>query len=57
MGAGEHAGEHAVAGAVHERDDGGRRKTQPGFLDLVAGGTFLKRVADPQEIVGRSATS
>ena len=22
------------------------------FLDLVAGGTFMKRIADPQEIVG-----
>jgi NAD(P)-dependent dehydrogenase (short-subunit alcohol dehydrogenase family) len=30
----------------------GGAKTQPGFLDLVAGGTFLKRIADPQEIVG-----
>jgi NAD(P)-dependent dehydrogenase (short-subunit alcohol dehydrogenase family) len=27
-------------------------KTSPGFLDLVAGGTFLKRIADPAEIVG-----
>ena len=25
----------------------GGAKTQPGFLDLVAGGTFLKRIADP----------
>jgi NAD(P)-dependent dehydrogenase (short-subunit alcohol dehydrogenase family) len=30
----------------------GGAKTQPGFLDLVAGGTFMKRIADPQEIVG-----
>ena len=30
----------------------GGAKTQPGFLELVAGGTFLKRIADPQEIVG-----
>jgi NAD(P)-dependent dehydrogenase (short-subunit alcohol dehydrogenase family) len=30
----------------------GGAKTQPGFLDLVAGGTYLKRIADPQEIVG-----
>jgi NAD(P)-dependent dehydrogenase (short-subunit alcohol dehydrogenase family) len=30
----------------------GGAKTQPGFLDLVAGGTFMKRIADPDEIVG-----
>jgi NAD(P)-dependent dehydrogenase (short-subunit alcohol dehydrogenase family) len=30
----------------------GGAKTQPGFLDLVAGGTFMKRIADPGEIVG-----
>ena len=30
----------------------GGAKTQPGFLDLVAGGTFMQRIADPQEIVG-----
>jgi NAD(P)-dependent dehydrogenase (short-subunit alcohol dehydrogenase family) len=30
----------------------GGAKTQPGFLDLVAGGTFMKRIADPREIVG-----
>ena len=30
----------------------GGAKTQPGFLDLVAGGTFMKRIADPAEIVG-----
>ena len=30
----------------------GGAATQEGFLDLVAGGTFQKRVADPQEIVG-----
>jgi NAD(P)-dependent dehydrogenase (short-subunit alcohol dehydrogenase family) len=30
----------------------GGAKTQPGFLDLVADGTFMKRIADPQEIVG-----
>ena len=30
----------------------GGAKTQPGFLDLVAGGTFMKRIADPHEIVG-----
>lgn len=30
----------------------GGAKTQEGFLDLVAGGTFMKRIADPQEIVG-----
>jgi NAD(P)-dependent dehydrogenase (short-subunit alcohol dehydrogenase family) len=30
----------------------GGAKTQPGFIELVAGGTFQKRVADPSEIVG-----
>ncbi|MEZ5165035.1 MAG: SDR family oxidoreductase [Acidimicrobiales bacterium] len=30
----------------------GGAATQEGFLDLVAGGTFQKRVADPAEIVG-----
>jgi len=30
----------------------GGAKTQPGFLDLVAAGTFMKRIADPSEIVG-----
>jgi NAD(P)-dependent dehydrogenase (short-subunit alcohol dehydrogenase family) len=30
----------------------GGAKTQEGFLDLVAGGTFMKRIADPREIVG-----
>ncbi len=30
----------------------GGAKTQPGYLDLVAGGTLQKRVADPSEIVG-----
>jgi NAD(P)-dependent dehydrogenase (short-subunit alcohol dehydrogenase family) len=30
----------------------GGAKTSPGFLDLVAGGTFMKRIADPAEIVG-----
>jgi NAD(P)-dependent dehydrogenase (short-subunit alcohol dehydrogenase family) len=30
----------------------GGAKTQPGFLELVAGGTFMKRIADPDEIVG-----
>jgi len=34
-----------------EMMEGGAR-TAPGFLDLVAGGTFMKRIADPQEIVG-----
>ena len=49
----ERARQHALARAVHERDDGRRRDApQPGFLDLVAGGTFMKRVADPDEIVG-----
>jgi NAD(P)-dependent dehydrogenase (short-subunit alcohol dehydrogenase family) len=30
----------------------GGAKTSPGFLDLVAGGTFMKRIADPDEVVG-----
>jgi len=30
----------------------GGASTSPGFLDLVAGGTFMKRIADPDEIVG-----
>jgi NAD(P)-dependent dehydrogenase (short-subunit alcohol dehydrogenase family) len=30
----------------------GGAKTSPGFFELVAGGTFLKRIADPGEIVG-----
>jgi len=30
----------------------GAARTSPGFLDLIAGGTFQKRVADPAEIVG-----
>jgi gluconate 5-dehydrogenase len=30
----------------------GGAKTAPGFFDLVAGGTFMKRIADPDEIVG-----
>jgi NAD(P)-dependent dehydrogenase (short-subunit alcohol dehydrogenase family) len=30
----------------------GAAAKDPGYLDMVAGGTVLKRVADPQEIVG-----
>ena len=30
----------------------GAAATDPGYLDMVAGGTYLKRVADPSEIVG-----
>jgi NAD(P)-dependent dehydrogenase (short-subunit alcohol dehydrogenase family) len=30
----------------------GGAKTMPGYFDLVAGGTFQKRIADPHEIVG-----
>jgi NAD(P)-dependent dehydrogenase (short-subunit alcohol dehydrogenase family) len=30
----------------------GGAKTSPGFFDLVAGGTFMKRIADAGEIVG-----
>ena len=36
---------------MSEMMEGGAR-TAPGFLDLVAGGTLMKRVADPSEIVG-----
>ena len=36
---------------MSEMMEGGER-TAPGFLDLVAGGTFMKRIADPVEIVG-----
>jgi gluconate 5-dehydrogenase len=36
---------------MSEMMEGGER-TAPGFLDLVAGGTLMKRVADPPEIVG-----
>ena len=52
LGAMECAREHALARAVHERDDGRWRQDPARFLDLVAGGTFMKRIADPQEIVG-----
>jgi NAD(P)-dependent dehydrogenase (short-subunit alcohol dehydrogenase family) len=34
-----------------EMMEGGER-TSPGFIDMVAGGTFMKRVADASEIVG-----
>ena len=30
----------------------GAARTSPGFYDLIAGGTFQKRIADPAEIVG-----
>ena len=36
---------------MSEMMEGGAR-TSPGFLDLVAGGTFQKRVSDPREIIG-----
>ena len=36
---------------MSEMMEGGAR-TSPGFLDLVAGGTLQKRVADPREIIG-----
>ena len=36
---------------MSEMMEGGAR-TSPGFYDLVAGGTFQKRIADPGEIVG-----
>ena len=37
---------------MSEMIDGAAARSEPGFLDLVAGGTFLKRIADPSEIVG-----
>src|SRR5256885_1252357 len=36
---------------MSEMMEGGER-TAPGFLDLVAGGTFMKRIAKPHEIIG-----
>lgn len=36
---------------MSEMMEGGER-TAPGFFELVAGGTFQKRIADPSEIVG-----
>ena len=36
---------------MSEMMEGGER-TAPGFFELVAGGTFMKRIADPAEIVG-----
>ena len=36
---------------MSEMMEGGER-TAPGFFELVAGGTFQKRIADPHEIVG-----
>ncbi len=36
---------------MSEMMEGGAR-TAPGFLELVAGGTFQKRIADPREIAG-----
>jgi gluconate 5-dehydrogenase len=36
---------------MSEMMEGGER-TAPGFFDLVASGTFMKRIADPGEIVG-----
>jgi NAD(P)-dependent dehydrogenase (short-subunit alcohol dehydrogenase family) len=36
---------------MSEMMEGGER-TAPGFLELVASGTFMKRIADPPEIVG-----
>jgi NAD(P)-dependent dehydrogenase (short-subunit alcohol dehydrogenase family) len=36
---------------MSEMMEGGER-TAPGFHDLVAGGTLMKRIADPLEIVG-----
>ena len=36
---------------MSEMMEGGER-TAPGFFELVAGGTFMKRIADPVEIVG-----
>jgi NAD(P)-dependent dehydrogenase (short-subunit alcohol dehydrogenase family) len=36
---------------MSEMVEGGER-TAPGFKDLIAGGTLMKRIADPHEIVG-----
>ena len=36
---------------MSEMMEGGER-TAPGFFELVAGGTFMKRIAEPAEIVG-----
>ena len=47
----------AVAGTVHQRDGRRRRTQRPGFKDLIASGTLMKRIADPAEIVGRCCTS
>jgi NAD(P)-dependent dehydrogenase (short-subunit alcohol dehydrogenase family) len=30
----------------------GAERAQPGFKDMIANGTYQKRVADPREIVG-----
>ena len=40
-----------VEEVMSEMMEGGA-KTLPGYFDLVAGGTFQKRIADPHEIVG-----
>lgn len=39
-------------GPFHSEMLAGAAATSPGYYDLVAGGTFQKRVADPSEIVG-----
>lgn len=36
---------------MSEMVEGGER-TAPGFKDLIANGTLMKRIADPREIVG-----
>ena len=37
---------------VSEMVEGAEPTSSPGFMDMIASGTFQKRVADPTEIVG-----
>ena len=39
-------------GPFHSEMVAGAARLTPGFLDLIADGTLMKRVADPTEIVG-----
>jgi NAD(P)-dependent dehydrogenase (short-subunit alcohol dehydrogenase family) len=39
-------------GPFHSEMVAGAARLQPGFMDVIAGGTMMKRVADPAEIVG-----
>ena len=48
----EGTGECALPGPfLSEMMEGGER-TAPGFKDMVAAGTLMRRIADPSEIVG-----